>query len=114
MTTPSDRRWCSVFRDGRSMGSPPLLKTGRVEAADVVDRPLLRGELGQYAAHPGRELVARAAPADADVGVGDAGDRAEHEVVVRHQVVVAPVDVDDVADLGALEPRHALRDEVAD
>ena len=44
----------------------PSLESGRVEAVDVVDGAALQRELGEHAPHPRRELVAGAAPADAD------------------------------------------------
>src|ERR687893_2905786 len=96
MTTPSASRCCSVLCDGRLMAGPPLVEARGVEARDVVHGALLERELREGAPDPGRELVARAAPADADVGAGDAGDRAEDEVVVGDEVVVAAVRVGDV------------------
>ena len=76
----------------------PSFEAGRVEAGDVVDGAALR-RASSASTRPthGRELVAGAAPADADERVGEARDRAEHEVVVGDEVVVALVDVLDVA-----------------
>ena len=69
---------------------------------------------GEHPPDPRRELVTGASPADADEGAGEARDGAEHELVVGHEVVVAPVDVLDVADRRVAQPGHALLDEVRD
>src|SRR5919201_195915 len=102
MTTPSERRCCSVRGDLIARAS--LLETGRVEAADVVDGAALQRELGEHAAHPWGELVAGAPPPDADERVREAGYGAEDEVVVGDEVVVALVDVLDVAHLRRPQP----------
>ncbi len=89
-------------------------EAGRRELTDVVDGALTRGQLEQHPAHPGRELVAGAAPAHADEHIVDTRNAAEHEIVVGHQVVVALVDVGDLGDLRSSEARHALLDELGD
>src|SRR3954451_7455658 len=95
-------------------GSSCLLEAGRVEAAYVVDGPALQRGLREHAPHPGRELVAGPAPADAYERAGDAGYGAEYEIVVGHEVVVALVDVLDLAHRRRSQTGHALVDEARD
>ena len=97
-----------------SSGAGAVPKRAGIEAGDVVDRAVLQRELGEHAADPRGELVAGAAPADADVHGGEAGNGAEHELVVGDEVVVALVDVQDVGEAGVGEAGHDLRDEVGD
>src|SRR3954451_18732866 len=113
MRTPSARRCSKLLGDGLT-GRAPFIETGWIEAGDVVDGAALHRALCEHTPHPGGELVAGAAPADAHERVLESGYRSQHEVVVGHEGVVALVHVLGVLDRRVAQPRHALLDEARD
>src|SRR6266513_6242005 len=85
-------------------------KTLGGEARDVLDGSRFEGDLHQCPPDEWREFVAGAAPAGANRGARQTGDRSQDEVVICHQIIRALVRSLDVDDARILELRHAVLD----